>query len=215
MIEAVIFDMDGVLVDSEPHHSAIERNQFILNGISISEEEHRAYTGTSTEMMLQDILTKHQLQLTLGDLVSQNRQASIKYFTELQELKVMDGLVDLLEKLTEKKYKLAVASSSFPEIIDIILNKTKLRKYFQVVVSGEEAGKSKPEPDIFLLAGQKLGISQKNCMVVEDSEAGIMAAQAARMSCVAYQGPGADPKKQKEADAIVKSFEQLAMMLQL
>jgi HAD superfamily hydrolase (TIGR01509 family) len=166
-------------------------------------------------MMLQDILTKHQLQLTLGDLVSQNRQASIKYFTELQELKVMDGLVDLLEKLTEKKYKLAVASSSFPEIIDIILNKTKLRKYFQVVVSGEEAGKSKPEPDIFLLAGQKLGISQKNCMVVEDSEAGIMAAQAARMSCVAYQGPGADPKKQKEADAIVKSFEQLAMMLQL
>jgi len=81
------------------------------------------------------------------------------------------------------------------------------------VVSGQEAGKGKPEPDVFLLAAQKLGVKPKNCLVIEDSYNGIKAAQAAAMSCVAYQSPGVDPTTQKEADAIVKSFDQLGMML--
>jgi HAD superfamily hydrolase (TIGR01509 family) len=108
---------------------------------------------------------------------------------------------------------MAVASSSYPEIIKIILEKTGLRKYFDVVVSSQEAGKSKPEPDVFLLAARKLGIPAKDCLVVEDSANGIKAAQAAGMSCVAYQGAGANSQSQKEADAVVRSYAQLAMML--
>jgi len=78
-----------------------------------------------------------------------------------------------------------------------------------VIVSGQEAGKSKPEPDIFILTAQKLGVNPECCLVVEDSANGIKAANAAGMICMAYQGPGADPKEQKEADAIM----QLWMML--
>jgi beta-phosphoglucomutase len=125
----------------------------------------------------------------------------------------MPGLVDLLEKLQAKKYPMAIASSSTPEIIDLILNKTNLRKYFQVIVSAEQAGKSKPEPDVFLLAAQKLGIQPANCLVVEDSENGIKAAQAAGMICVAYQGADSDPQKQKEADAVIRNYAQLEMIL--
>ncbi len=213
MIEAVIFDMDGVLVDSEPHHVTIEKQQFRMNGISISDEEHQKFMGTSSENMWTEIANRYQLEQPVEELISQHSVESIRYFTELSEIPVMPGLIDLLENLKAKNYPLAVASSSVPEIIDLILRKTGLRKYFQVVVSGQEVGQSKPEPDVFLLAALKLGVKPKNCLVIEDSYNGIKAAQAAEMSCVAYQSPGVDPTTQKEADAIVKSFDQLGMML--
>lgn len=213
MIEAIIFDMDGVLVDSEPIHIEIEKRQFKLNHVNISDEEHHKYMGTASDVMWMKIASRHDLHLPVEELIEQNRIESIRLFSELEEIPVMPGLVDLLEKLTSKNYPLAVASSSFPEIIDLILVKTDLKKYFQVVVSSQEAGKSKPEPDVFILAANKLGIIPKNCLVIEDSANGIAAAHAAGMSCVAYQGPGADPKKQKEADAIVRNYVQLGMML--
>ncbi len=181
MIEAIIFDMDGVLVDSEPFHVEIEKRQFERNHLNITDEEHMSYS----------------LNKPVEELIEQFRAESIRFFSELDEIPVMPGLVELLEKLKGKNYPLAVASSSFPEIIELILRRTDLRKYFQVVVSSQEAGKSKPEPDVFLLAAQKLGVSPKNCMVIEDSYT------------------GANPQLQKEADAIVKSFEQLGMMFNL
>ncbi len=215
MIDAIIFDMDGVLVDSEPHHVSIEKHQFRMNGISISDEEHQKFMGSTSENMWREIAGRYHLERPVEEFIDQNRTESIRYFTELSVIPVMPGLVDLLEKLKTKNYPLAVASSSVPEIIELILGKTGLRTYFQVVVSGQEAGKSKPEPDIFLLAAQKLGVKPQNCMVIEDSKNGIKAAQAAGMSCVAYQSPGVDPKTQKEADAVVKSYEQLGMIIGL
>ncbi|MDP2339158.1 MAG: HAD family phosphatase [Bacteroidota bacterium] len=213
MIKAIIFDMDGVLVDSEPIHVEIEKRQFSLNQISISDEEHHKYMGTASDVMWKEIAERQILLLPVEELIEQNRTESIRLFSELDEIPVMPGLFDLLEKLKVKNYPMAVASSSFPEIIDLILVKTYLKKYFQVVVSSQEAGKSKPEPDVFLLAAKKLGVSPENCLVIEDSANGIAAAHAAGMSCVAYQGPGADPKNQKEADAIVRNYVQLGMML--
>ena len=213
MIKAIIFDMDGVLVDSEPFHIDIENHQFILNGIPISKEEHQSYMGSTSVVMWNKIAKHHKLPLPVEELIKENRLESIRYFSALDIIPVMPGLIDLLEKLQIKNYPMAVASSSYPEIIDLILEKTNLKKYFQVVVSSQEAGKSKPEPDIFILAAQKLEVKPEYCLVIEDSANGIKAANATGMSCVAYQGPGADPKEQKEANAIVKSFEQLWMML--
>ncbi len=213
MIEAIIFDMDGVLVDSEPFHIEIENRLFKLNGIDVSDEEHLEYMGVATEVMWRKIAERHMLELSVEKLTQQSRTESIRFFSELTEIPVMPGLIELLEELKQKKYPMAVASSSFPEIIEIILTKTGLRSYFQIVVSSEEAGKSKPEPDVFLLAARKLGIIPWNCLVVEDSFNGIKAAHAAQMSCVAYQSPGVDPRKQEHADVVVKSYKELALML--
>ncbi|MDO8928628.1 MAG: HAD family phosphatase [Bacteroidota bacterium] len=213
MIKAIIFDMDGVLVDSEPFHTEIEKQQFLQNKLSVSNEEHSQYMGVVSDVMWKEIAEHHSINVSVEDLIEQFKIKSIHYFSELDEIPVMPGLIDLLEKLSSKNFPMAVASSSYPEIIKIILEKTGLRKYFQVVVSSQEAGKSKPEPDVFLLAARKLGVLPKDCMVVEDSANGIKAAQAAGMSCVAYQGSGANPQSQKEADAVVSSFAQLAMML--
>ncbi len=213
MIKAIIFDMDGVLVDSEPFHTEIEKRQFRLNGIKISDEEHRNYMGVASDVMWRQISERQPLELSVEKLIEQNRIESIRYFSELTEIPVMPGLIELLESLQQKNYPMAVASSSFPEIIELILQKTGLKKYFQVVVSSQEAEKSKPEPDVFLLAARRLNISPENCLVIEDSANGIRAAHLAGMSCIAYQGPEANPQNQEEADAVIQSYAQLEMML--
>lgn len=212
MTKAIIFDMDGVLVDSEPFHVEIEKRQFELNHLSISEEEHHQYMGVATDVMWREIAKRHALSLPVEVLIEQNKTESISYFTEIKEIPVMPGLIDLLEKLTSKNFPIAVASSSFPEIIELILERTGLHKHFQVIVSSQEAGKSKPEPDVFLLAAKRLGINPKDCLVIEDSANGIKAAKAAGMRCIAFEGSGANPENQKEADAAMKSFDQLGMM---
>lgn len=213
MIKAIIFDMDGVLVDSEPFHIEIEKRQFRQHEIVVSEEEHRRYMGVASDVMWKEISQNHKLNLLVEKLIEQNKSESIRFFSELHEIPVMPGLIELLERLQSKKYPLAVASSSFPEIIDLILEKTHLRTYFQEVVSSQEAGKSKPEPDVFLLAARKLGVSPGNCLVVEDSFNGIEAAHTAGMPCVAFQGPGANPESQKQADAIISDLRELLMLL--
>jgi len=213
MIEAIIFDMDGTLVDTEPFNTEIEKSLFKLNKIEISEEEHQKYIGVASDAMWLEIAKRNKLQIPVSELIEQNHKESFRYLSEVEQIPIMPGLVELLEKLQAKKYPMAVASSSTPEIIDLILKKNNLKNYFQVIVSAQETGKSKPEPDVFLLTAEKLGIKPANCLVVEDSENGIKAAIAAGMTCVAYQSPGTDPQKQKEADAVIRNYSQLGMML--
>lgn len=213
MTEAVIFDMDGVLVDSEPFHVEIEKQQFLLNQIPVSEEEHQQFTGVASDVMWKQLAKQYSLNISVDELTEQNRVESIRYFNDLPEIPVMPGLFDVLEKLQAKSIPMAVASSSFPEIIDLILNKTRLKKYFKVIVSSQEAGKSKPEPDVFLLAASLLGKNPACCVVVEDSENGIKAAKAAGMKCIAYQGQGADPRKQKMADRLIQKYSELEELL--
>jgi HAD superfamily hydrolase (TIGR01509 family) len=213
MIKAIIFDMDGVLVDSEPFHVEIVKRQFELNKLLISAEEHHQYMGVASDVMWQDIAKRHSLEIAVEELIAQNKAESIRYFKEIKEIPVMNGLVDVLEILSQKRYPMAVASSSFQEIIEIILERTGLRKYFQQVVSSQEAGRSKPEPDVFLLAAKRLKVNPEECLVIEDSANGIKAAKAAGMKCIAYQGPGVHPASQKQADAVIKNFDQLLAML--
>ena len=204
--KAVIFDMDGVIVNSEPFYVRIEQELFRKVGAKVSADEHLNYQGTATDRMWKMVKNKHGLKQGVEELTQMSNNIITPYFKNLPEIKPMPGVAVLIQYLFEKKIPLALASSSYPDVIDIILQKTGLKQYFKVLVDSQMAGLSKPDPHIFLLAAQKLGILPKDCLVIEDSTNGIKAAKSAGMDCVAFAGPGAENQNQSAADWIINDF---------
>lgn len=207
--EAVIFDMDGVLVNSEPFYVEVEQQNFRQLGLNISQEEHNTYQGTATDRMWKTIIEKHGLSQSVEELVEMTNSIVTPYFQTLPAIEPMPGVEKLIQFLTLNNMPLALASSSFSEVIEIILLKTGLKKYFEIVVNSEMAGSSKPEPDIFLLTAKKLSIQPEKCIVIEDSTNGIKAAKKAGMFCIAFAGPGSELQDQSEADWIIFDFSEL------
>lgn len=207
--KALIFDMDGVIVDSENLYTEIEQDLFRQLDLKISHEEHITYQGTSNVMMWKRIKEKHGISKSLDECVYLTNQTVQSYFESLESIAPMDGVEELLSELQNNNIRLAVASSSTIEIINIILEKTGLKKYFPVVVDSLMAGAGKPDPAIFLLAAKSLGVQPEQCIVVEDSFNGIRAALAAGMYCIAYNGPGSEHQDQSAANWIIKDFSEL------
>jgi beta-phosphoglucomutase len=213
-LKAIIFDMDGVLVNTEPHHIIIEKQLFAGLNLNITEEEHGTYMGKSTDVMWMEIIRKHNLSYKLQELTERNKKEIIRYFTEMKEIELMPGIVNILEKLFEKRVPMAVASSSDAETIEIILSRTGLSKYFHYRVSSGMVKKSKPAPDIFLYTADLLSVKPEECIVIEDSENGIKAAKAAGMFCVAYRGKSPGTQDQSLADEYISDFSHLETILQ-
>ncbi len=185
-VKAIIFDMDGVLVNTEPHHLILEKKLFKRLGLNINGQEHGNYLGLSTKQMWIEITRNHDLPQTPEELTGINREEILDYFSKLDEVVLMPGVRDLLEKLNQKGIPLALASASEAAVVDLILSKTALRKYFTHIVSLEAVGKSKPEPDIYLHTAGLLSVAPEECLVIEDSPNGIKAAKSANMICIAY-----------------------------
>jgi HAD superfamily hydrolase (TIGR01509 family) len=178
-------------------------------GLDISDEEHVRYMGAATDVMWEQIIRERNLPFDVAETTLQTIQQEIPYFQSLDKIDPMPGLVSLLEKLQELGIPMAVASSSDKAIIDIILEKSGLRKYFEHAVSSSEIGKSKPEPDVFLHAAKLLGVAPENCLVFEDSKNGIKAAKAAGMVCIAYSSGNSGHQDQTLADHQISDFSEL------
>ncbi len=213
--EAVIFDMDGVLVNSEPVYQKVEQSNFRKLGLNILEDEHKTFQGTATDRMWQILKEKYKVKQTIKELVEMTNSMVTPYFSSLEKIDPMPGVENFIKKLKAENIPLALASSSYPEVIEIILQKTNLKPYFDVVIDGRMAGASKPEPDIFLLAAKRLGIQPEKCIVVEDSSNGIEAAKLAGMYCIAYAGPGSELQDQSQADLVVSDFEALTRLFSI
>jgi beta-phosphoglucomutase len=211
--KAIIFDMDGVLVDSEPHHVQIEKKLFAELGLNITYKEHCSYMGKATDVMWKEIIRDKNLSLNSKELVEQTVEASKRHFASQTDLAPIPGLVEQLEKLSRKGIPMAVASSSGQEIIDILLEKTGVSIYFEHMVSSELVGGSKPEPDIFLHTAKLLGIKPEECIVIEDSTNGIRAAKAANMFCIAYNGAADGLQNQSLADKQINHYSELESIL--
>lgn len=211
--EAIIFDMDGVLVNTEHHHIMIERGLFRKLGIGVTDEEHITYMGTATALMWERIAKNHNIQIPVKELIELNKAGIISHFTNEPEIEVMPGIPDLLKQISEMNIPLAVASSSDSATIDLILTRTGLMKYFPIRVSADMVKNSKPEPDIFLLAAEKLNTDPSKCIVIEDSSNGIKAAKAAGMFCVAYKGDSPWEVDHSQADLRIHDFGKLLPQL--
>lgn len=213
-MEAIIFDMDGVLVDSEPFHREIEKKLFKHFQLNITDEEHNTYMGKASDVMWSEIIRNKNLSLDVCEMVKVNYQESKKYFSGLSHINPISGVVDLLNELRNKRIPMAVASSSDQDTVELIMEKSGLNEYFRYLVSSSKIGKSKPEPDIFLYTAKLMNTLPEKCVVIEDSANGIKATKAAKMYCVAYVGASSDNQDQSLADTQINKFSELKKVIE-
>ena len=209
MIQTVIFDMDGVIIDSEPVYFKIDKQMFEELNIAVSFEEHCTYVGTSSQNMWDTIIKKHGLPDHPGELMRKEYNLYMDYLVSAKNLQPIDGVMELINDLHENNFKLILASSSRMETIDIILKKFKLSDLFIARVSGSELAHSKPHPEIFLRSAQLVGSEPKECIVIEDSKNGVAAAKAAGMKCIGFLNPSSGDQDLKTADMMIRSFKEL------
>jgi len=207
MIKAIIFDNDGVLVDSEPLHHAAEKETLASFGLEITQEDFLQYVGVSSKNMINDWIQKYGLNTTFEEISKIHDQNLIRRFEA--HLQPMPGIMELLEYIKQKPLKLAVASSSSQELVKTGLDKLGIYELFETVVCGDQVEVAKPDPAIFLKTAQRLEVQPQKCLVIEDSHAGVTAAKAAGMVCIGYKNTHSGNQDLSKADYIITTFDEL------
>ncbi|OYU81183.1 MAG: ABC transporter ATP-binding protein [Flavobacterium sp. BFFFF1] len=209
MIKTVIFDMDGVIVDTEPvHHFAYNQHFEDLN-ISVSDEMYASFTGFSTKNTYEKLKENFDIPHDVGALINRKRELFNNAFDQKQDLFLLDGVENLIANLHACGVQLVLASSSAKVTIERIFNRFGLHKYFSHVVSGEDFPQSKPHPAIFIEAARLSGTSIEECIVIEDSTNGVKAAKSAGIYCVGYLSPNSKLQDLGLADRIITHFDEL------
>ena len=183
MIEGIIFDMDGVISDTQKLHSRVETDLLRRYGINITPEEiTQKYSGVRTKEFFDELLKKQKKEYNLDSLMDEKWKLMEKF--ALHSVDAIEGSVDLIKRLNIEGYPLAVASASNLNYVLSVLNTLKLKEYFTYVVSGDMVSKGKPNPESFLLAASKINIKPNLCLVIEDGVSGMIAAKDAGMYCI-------------------------------
>jgi HAD superfamily hydrolase (TIGR01509 family) len=208
VIEAVVFDLDGVLIDSEEVWDEARRE--------LARERARPWPETATRDMMgmSSLEWSRYMHDVVGvpDPPEEISRAVVQRLEELyrRELPLVQGAVEAVERLAGR-WPLGVASSSNRELIDLVLEQAGLARYFRATVSSEEVPRGKPKPDVYLEAARRLDVSPERCAAVEDSDAGIRSAKAAGMSVLAIPNPRYPPSDEALdlADLVLSSLAEL------
>ncbi|NCC70731.1 HAD family phosphatase [bacterium] len=183
MIKGIIFDMDGVISNTQKLHSQVESELLGRYGIKISPTEITAkYSGVRTKEFFDDLLKKQNQEYDLDLLMKEKWSLMEKFASESVE--AIDDSIELIKKLFAADYPLAVASASNLNYVNTVLQKLGVLNYFSYIVSGDMVSKGKPDPESFLLASLKIKISPEYCLVIEDGVSGMQAAITGRMKCI-------------------------------
>jgi HAD superfamily hydrolase (TIGR01509 family) len=212
MIDAVIFDMDGLLVDSEPVWDKARNAMAEEAGKTWTKDDHQAVMGVSTQAWADYMINRLELSLSRQEVQDQIvarmialYQTSIPYFP---------GAVEAVH-LAARHYPTALASGSHPALIEVVAADAALRGQFRVILSADEVGAGKPAPDIYLEAAKRLGVKPEQCVCLEDSGNGIVAGHRAGMKVIAIPDPRFPPASDKLnlADLILPSLTGFAQVL--
>lgn len=207
-IKAVLFDMDGVLVNTEPVHYRMWKEAFHNRGLEVSYDVYKGCIGT-TDDYLMDLIWEHYGWDFRGDKKLLEERMAIEASVPKEEsFPEMPGVRDMLKKLYEAGFQLAIASSSPLIRIEMATDYLGVRQYFSLLNSGESVARSKPAPDIYLDTAEKLGVEPAECIVLEDSGNGSIAAVTAGMVCVGLRNPDSGDQNLEKAKVIIDSLSE-------
>lgn len=203
-----IFDMDGVIIDSQPLHFDVEVAICKKYGVQLEAGELDAYVGMRSEDAWKCIKEKHGAKFDVLEILKEEDLAKMTYLKE-SNMEPIAGIRDLLKQLKANNYQIGLASSSPRAFIESVLARFQIDSYFQVVVSGEEVMYGKPAPDIYTEAAKQLRVHPESCTVLEDAMLGIRAGKSANMTVIAYKNPKSGAQNLSEADFEVQTIDQI------
>ncbi len=207
LLKAVLFDMDGVLIDSEPEYFRFQQEFCRGYGVEFTIEEKKHYVGVGSLETWTDIVERYSLPKQPEDIISMEKRIMDDYYQN-GKLCIIKPSRSLLKKCSRIGLKTAVATSSRSENALAVIRRLGVERYVDVVSAGDMVENTKPEPDIFLLAAEKLAVDPAECAVIEDSKSGVAAAKAAGMAAVAFKAPGTE-QDLSAADIVVDSLSKI------
>lgn len=210
MIDAIVFDMDGVLIDSEPLHLATTQEVLAPHDRRLDEAFYWARVGMGEVEFFADVVAHLELDVA-PEVLAHERQRVYVDRLVASALTPMPGVLECLLRLGADGYRLAVASSATRRQVDVVVAKLGLRRTFGATVSIDDVEHGKPAPDLFLEAARRLGVDPARCVVVEDAVHGVTAARAAGMAAVALPRVGDDGARHRDAGAaaVITSLAEL------
>ncbi|WP_294316221.1 HAD family phosphatase [uncultured Chryseobacterium sp.] len=208
-LKAVLFDMDGVIVDTEPLHRKAYFKTFNDLEIEVSEDLYTSFTGASTKRVCDTLIDTFNLEQTFEEIAEIKRNYFKEYFYHDEDFNLIPGVKELIQHYYDNGIKLILASSATMTTINMVFEKFELEKYFMGKISGADLKESKPHPEVFLLAAKMAGEPVENCMVIEDSTNGILAAHRANIFCAAYRSPHSKNQDYTLADTVVSDYSDL------
>lgn len=209
MTKTVIFDMDGVIVDTEPVHNFAYFQHFSELNIDVSKDLFSTFMGNSTRNTYQKLKSLFPIETEVEDLIQRKRTLFNNAFDTKEDLYLIEGVERLIQDLHQNGMQLILASSAANVTIERVFNRFNLHQYFTHIVSGEDFPDSKPHPAIFEHAASLSIAPKENCIVIEDSTNGIKAAKSAGIFCVGYNSENSKLQDLSMADIIVEDFEEL------
>lgn len=210
MIKAVIFDMDDLMINSYPIHILADDELLKHYGHNLSEISEKTRRESIGKRVIDDIvmvIEYFKIEKAVEELFSERQ----KIFFELikEKIEPMPGLFKIIGMLKKEKYDLAIGSSGTKDYIELVLKKPNLN--FRVIVSGEYVKNGKPDPEIFLLAAKRLNMNAEDCLVLEDSTNGILAAKNAGMKVIAVRNNYTPKQDLSKADLVVDSLDKITI----
>ena len=208
-IQAILFDMDGVVIDSEKLYSQSEKGLLSQYGVSFDDSDWLKIKGCTEKQFYDLVYSKFNIDIPRNDLIKQGREFLKKIFSD--NLKYMDGFDDVFSIL-RKKYKLGLVTSTGIELVKHIDGILSIYEKFDIVITSADTNSHKPNPDPYLTAMKYLNVEPKQCIVIEDSIQGVKAGKAAGSFVIALEG-SLEKEFLVEADCIISSFHDLAKVI--
>ena len=209
LLRSIIFDLDGVLADSEPWWNQIDAKLLAEYGVTYRGEHHQNVVGVSYRLAVEFYKKAFGLSAPTEEMMRRRGEIATEFFAN--RVGLFPHVQEVLQELRQMKLHLAVATSSVGASARPFLDRHQLTGFFEIIVTGEEVERGKPAPDIYLCAAQKLGIPADKCLVVEDALPGVAAAKAAKMRVAAIPDHRfVDPREyEKRADYVLSGLSEL------